>query len=692
MPQVIPVVIYYVAQYLGASALVAAALAAAASYAVSEHQRQKAKRQARDAYNAALSDRLVMTAVNDGPRSRIYGKVRNVDGVLFKATRGTNSEIYTLVVALAGHQVEAIDRIYFNDLEVSLDGSGRVQTAPYLKNDSANRYHTLALSHGAGSYTITTGILSGSVRVITGPGGEGLQYDVPFTLSGSLVTIAWGVDYTGNVVIQWQEPTGASYAKVTKYLGSPSQDISAEMVSRFPGYCTSSDKFSGIALLLVDLEYSPDAFPTGVPNITAEIRGARVFDPRTSTTAYSENPALIARDWVRYTYGGGLAYAQVRDADVMAAATACEVNLAFTTPLGGTVTQDAYACGIVCQSGADPSTWLGEIVESMAGKWGFSGGQLRMVAGSYRTPVATLTGDWVSDFDDIQIVPSLARDEVFNSVRMTIADAAQNYIMVQMPRVAPGTYIADDGEELTSEITSSGITSAVRSQYVSSVLLREGRQSLSVRLPCKMHAWALELFDNVWLTIPAFGWSAKVFEVEGWEYKQGAGVLLALRETASSVYTIDASYEDLGYDDNTRLPDPWQTEPVLGFALDSGSDQAVVQGDGSFQPRVLATWDALTLRASLYGNVEIRYGNGLLPESEWKTMSVPGDRTSAYLTTVVDKEVVIAKARSVTRLNAGPWCAQKSVFVEGRDGLADESVTVTVRAYDAAGVAFNNIP
>ena len=657
----------------------------AVTIGANDYMRRKMSASARKAYNASLQDRLQMVPMLDGSRSRVYGKVRNVDGVIFKATRGTNSEFYTLVVAVAGHQVEAIDRIWFNDLEVSLDGSGWVQTAPYTKTDSSHQTHNLSVTGGVASYTITGGIVTDSVQVYTEVGDSG-NIQLAFTLSGSTVNISDASGYSGVATIAWQRDVVSSFARVQKYLGSSSQDISAEMVSRFPSLCTTSDKFQGIALLLVDLEYSQDAFPTGVPSITAEIRGARVYDPRTATTAYSANPALIARDWARDAHGGGLSTDQVDIDSIEVAANACDVNLAFTTPLGGTVTQDAYACGIVIPYGEDPQGWLEEIVESMAGKWGWAGGSLRVVAGHYRAPVATLTDEWVSSFEAIGIVATPPRSEMFNALRMTIADAAQDYVQVQAPPVVAAAYVTADGEEITREVTTAGITDATRAQYVASVLLRETRASLVCKLPCKFHAWPLELFDVIAVTLPTFGWSAKEFEVIGWQFNPGHGITLSLKEIDPDAFDIDASYEDLGYEDNTDLPDAWTVENITGFTLTSSP---ILQPDGTVEPRILAEWDALQYRHSQRGRIEVRFGPASTAESTWKTTSTTGDDTAHYLTPVDGGTVFLAKARSVNAMGCtGPWCAQQAVTVTG-DTTLPGGVTGLAASVSGATVQFS---
>ncbi len=123
-----------------------------------------------------------------------------------------------------------------------------------------------------------------------------------------------------------------------------------------------------------------------------------MFDPRTSTSAWTENPALIARDWAYYPFGGNFTADTVRDADVIAAANACDVSTYFNSI---DEARPLYTCGIVCRTDQDPSQSYDEIIESMAGRSGWSGGVMRMRAGVYRAPVATLTEDWLSGADAI---------------------------------------------------------------------------------------------------------------------------------------------------------------------------------------------------------------------------------------------------------------------------------------------------
>ena len=58
----------------------------------------------------------------------------------------------------------------------------------------------------------------------------------------------------------------------------------------------ASYTFSGLQCVAVKLVYDADKFPNGLPNITFETYGKAVFDPRSDTTLYRNNAALVIPD------------------------------------------------------------------------------------------------------------------------------------------------------------------------------------------------------------------------------------------------------------------------------------------------------------------------------------------------------------------------------------------------------------
>jgi hypothetical protein len=633
---------------------------AVATLVAGSYQRQKARQRARDAYNASLQDRLVMTATTDGPRSRIYGRVRNVDGVLFKATRGAMSEYYTLIIALAGHEVDAIEDVYFNDVKVTIDVDGYVRTPPWgvtlRKSDSA----TMALTGGAGTVTLTYTPIDGSVRVTVLEGDRAAMRKLDCTVVGTEVSVTGYPEYDSATVTYQYESDNSflnvvpdqSNARVRAYHGAPGQDLSDELMADFPELITYTDKFEGMALLRVDLLYSQDSFPTGVPGISAVIRGAKVYDPRDGVTRWTQNPALIARDWARYSNGGNAL--AVDDVSIIAAANVCDADSSFVLP-SGTVTMDTYQCGIVAKLDASPSDTMSEIVESMAGRWGWAGGVLKVVAGSYRAPIADVTEDWVTDASEVAITPAPPRSDLVNAYRPTISNRDNKYQAEPAPPLIVSEYVTADGQQLDAEITMAGVTSIAHAQHICGCLLRDARQALTVQLPCNLRAFKLELFDVVTVTIGRFGWNTKTFEVMGWRWSMQAGVVLTLKEAAASVYTVDAGFADLGNEDNTELPNAWTVEPIYGLTVSSGGETLT---DGSIITRTKVAWSvAQSANVLQAGHVEVQYMEATTGASgDWPGTIEGGGATQTIINGLRAGFIYLFRARFINGAGArGAW-------------------------------------
>ncbi len=597
-----------------------AVAAVAASQAYGARQRRKA--QARS--NATVADRLVMTATAQAARSRIYGRVRISDGVVFKQTHGEFNKYYTLVVALGAHELDAIEQVYFDENAVTRDADGYVTSAPYVRTNPQAEQQTFAVSGGAGSVVLSQVPIAGSVAVYSIGDGGSIQ-QAAFTLTGSTVTVS-GLPEDGTHYVRYQYGVVDYAARVRAYTGAPGQDLYSVLQPLVGGAVQVSDQFRGIPCLICTLHYDPDIMPR-LPSISAVVRGARVFDPRTGTTAWTRNPALCARDWALYAYGGGCSADELRDAAFTAAANACDVSTTFTLASGGSETRPLYQCDIAIGLDGNPDEAMDEIVESMAGQWGWSAGKLALRAGVYRAPVATITEDWIADTEAIQVTTHTATADLVNVMRPTFADAAQAWVETPGAEVRADAYIAADGRELAREFTLGAVTNAVHAQHVCAVLMRENREGLTVVLPCNFRAYQLELFDVVALTLPTFGWSGKPFEVLGWRFSLSAGVQLTLRETAAAIYTPDATFNLITASPNTGLPVPAQVPQITGLSVTS---TAQLQPDSAYTTRTVVAWPAPTdVRILVGGRVEVQYLplGATLGADEWKNLP-PADGLS----------------------------------------------------------------
>lgn len=132
------------------------------------------------------------------------------------------------------------------------------------------------------------------------------------------------IDVDGNVI----DGRYSGLVRIRKILGSDSQSADAFMVSEITEW-TSNHRLRGIAYLYVRLQWDQDKFPTGVPNVSAWIRGKSVYDPRSGFTGYNNNVALILNDYLLDTEYG-LGTTSIDSTFLTAAANVCDEFVTVT--------------------------------------------------------------------------------------------------------------------------------------------------------------------------------------------------------------------------------------------------------------------------------------------------------------------------------------------------------------------------
>lgn len=668
MPPVIVAAALAVAPYFG-WLTVGQAILGQIAIGLSVYQASRARRKARNAYNASLQDRTVMTATVDRARSRVYGRVRSVDGVVFKATRGDKKQFYTLVIALCGHEIDGVEKVMFGDKVLTLDADGRVLTAPW----NGQAVDTLQATVAAGSNSVDLGVVPdpGSVTGVVET-SDGDASATP-TVTGSVVSFSSSINSSVKRVL-YQKARTVTRAVVTLYNGGDGQDLSSSLAVAFPDMIVpGAHRFAGMACIRVDLAYDQDAFPNGVPNpITCIYRAAKVFDPRTGVTAWSENPALIARDWSLYANGGGCDASDLVGEDFITAANACDVSHAFKSVNGDgsavTTTRPMYTCGIVCDTSANPLETLSAICESMAGDFCWPGGRLSVRAGAYALPVGTIDGDWLSDKSAISMVKDAPRAQLVNVLVPTIANAANNYAVAPIPRVVADAYVEVDGEEYVEEVSYEGVTDSDHAGHVASVTLKDARASKTYTLPLNMLGLQVQVGQNWAVNIPEIGLSSEVMRCVGWklDFEQYC-CYATMKATSAAIFDPDAEFSRDDAKPNSSIPNPFFVPNVTGVSLDSGTAQLYVQSDGTVVTRVRVSWAPASDEGVLNGGaVEIRYGTSDQAPATWQVISVPGSDTQVYLAGLEDKRIYGFMLRFRNKLIGGAWSSVYAHTVLGK--------------------------
>lgn len=323
----------------------------------------------------------------------------------------------------------------------------------------------------------------------------------------------------------------------------------------------------GIAYIYCRFEYDADTFADGIPVVTAKVKGKKVYDPRTGNTAFSQNAALIIRDFLVSNIGLNDKSANIDDTSFSAAANICDEQVT-TKDYFGTVTQDRYHIdGIV-----DASTPVGEVLQSMTSACGgslyWSTGKWKLNVAAYSSSVKTLTLD---DFrGPINIDTKMSMRDQFNAVKGTFAWSRDNFVPQDYPKYSNDVFLAaDNNVETILDLPLPFTISAARAQRLARLTLNRAREQLSVNADFSLAAFDLEVGDTVALTNSRYGWSAKEFEVTGWNFitaADGLKVNMSLKETSATSYAWNAN-EKLIENNDTDLPSPI-TVPEVGFTLD----------------------------------------------------------------------------------------------------------------------------
>jgi len=591
---------------------------------------RRQRRQAENQFNDSLRDRNVTIRSSDEAAVTVYGRMRVGGLFVYGKTHGERGQRLSLVIALAGHECDAIEDIWFDDQSIgALDGSGNVQPGSRYYRGQEVSVTAQVTPTATGTVTFTGGDLTlpasgmtidsvAYVDVI--PSGifvgdveqPGTQTSTTLRQGTDWVQIGTTASFTLNaaavvgklLVVTLRYGIGAPLVRVKRFLGTTStanwptgqRDTDLEGVSG--GEWTANHLGLGVTKLHITLEFDPDIFPQGVPTITAIVRGKKLYDPRTGLTAWSRDPVLITRDYLTSPNGFNCSAGEINDTEIGQGATICEQLVPID---GASGTQARFLCDCIISSESTRKDNLETILSSMLGTAFYSAGVWIVRPAAYRAPVMTL--------DDGDLAPGpingqsrVPKRELFNGVRGRFRDAASLYTLNSFVPYSSSTYRdEDDGEELWREIDLPSTTDAKMARRIAKLILQRSRQAIRLSATFKLGAYALQPGDTVRLRLKPYGWDlldaglGKVFRVTERSFDPIARVVsLVLVEEAEAIYAWDFN-EALGDPaPNTALPDPRYVAPPANVVVDYSPTTFRTLSDGTVVPYVRVSFDAPT--------------------------------------------------------------------------------------------------
>ncbi|PKR57510.1 hypothetical protein [Thalassospira lohafexi] len=365
------------------------------------------------------------------------------------------------------------------------------------------------------------------------------------TLSGHPVE-AIGDVWFGDTVALAGEAAGPATGKfaghATIWKGDGTTDGDADLLARMRvtnKEWTVNHKQQGCAKLYIEFDYDADVYPSGIPQVKALVKGKNdIYDPRTDTTGYTDNWALVTADYVANAHGIAAGQSALLEDDLIAAANVCDEDV--TLAAGGT--QKRYVTSGVLDTEISLGDNLRELINPGAGLVVNTGGYWSVLAGAYRTPEYSIDESWLSGPIRVRLLQS--KRDLFNTVRGVYASPDTLWQPTDLPVLKSDVFIAQDGgQEIPVDREYLYTTSAACGQRLQKIGLFKNRQQAEVDLQCNLKAMALRVGDVVLYSRSVYGWDEKPFEVIAWDWairEEGDnvyfGVDLTLRETSAETY------------------------------------------------------------------------------------------------------------------------------------------------------------
>jgi len=381
-------------------------------------------------------------------------------------------------------------------------------------------------------------------------------------------------------------------AQVYGALGDEPAQAFPGLVAASNGLWTNAHLQQGMGKLYVRLQFDPDVYPNGVPNITAVVKGRKVYDPRSGLTAWSDNAALCLNDYlVNKDFGVGADYAEeVNETALITAANVCDESVNLIQ--GGTEKRYTFN-GTFETDGTSPEGLLPIFLTAMAGRSTYIAGKWIIYAGAYLAPTVTITESDIRG--PIKTFTRASKRDLFNRVRGVYVEPMNLYQPTDFPIVKNDFYtVQDNNEKLWLNMDLPFTQSGATAQRIGKLELERSRQAIVVVLPLKLSMYRLQPGDTFMLTLPRYGWASKVFEIQEMGFaSQGEtlGVDVVAKETAAAVYDWNMGEETvIDPAPDTDLPDPFAVG-TPGVVTVVESLYVSLQSAGP-KVKVIASWAA----------------------------------------------------------------------------------------------------
>ena len=500
--------------------------------------------------------------------------------------------------------------------------------------------------------------------------GEDLFHRFAVVLAGhecdSIQTIYFNedpvqLDAAGWVVTPKYCDNGRRLFYIEKHLGGPAQTASALLIegatlAGSPSSWDATRRGVGVCYVAVLMEAHFDTLKQiGLPNISAVVRGVKCLDTRTNVTAWTQNPALLARWWlVDSIYSPLTESTEIDVTELNASANVCDEVILFDAGVGGI----RYECGGSLTTSANPLDNLEKIIQSMDGDAVWISGKWHITAGYYKTPGLNIDESSLGA-GAITISPYTPTAQLINAISGQFKGPSTLYQPAGYAIISPPTYITEDGGQLYEKKSDFAlVNNPLRCQMIAWQQLSRARQQLAINIDCNLKAYDTAPLKNVTLSMAEFGYSNKVFEVRRRSFI-GTHIEYSLQETGPEVWAWDYTKAQQAVEiPNVNIQADFSVPALTDVYITSGTESLQLNKDGTITSRMLIEWRQVPRYFVIHGgHIEWQYRKQ--GATNWlSSTTLDGDATRTYISPVVDGETYEVIGRAISQIgNAGPTFA-----------------------------------
>ncbi len=630
---------------------------------------------------------LVRSATS--PRRVIYGTSGRISGYLAYATvTGSQKNVLHLIVAVAGHECEAVDEYFLNDERVGeMDADGNVTAGKF-----AGKARFVA-HLGTDSQTPHADLVSEVADWTDDHAGKGVCWIwVRLNFAGAENVFTAGIP-TPRFVIRGKKDILDTRTSTTSWTNNAAL-CCFDMIRGDHAFAASSTELDYAyidAQANISDEWAPGQIEWQIVSIVAVgSTGVNVWvsAPNFSTHSLRAKTSTREGSYVQLASITGSSPDINGVWEVIWADASAMFQLSATVSTVGTpgdaqhVTR-RYTCDGNYLRDEKLRSVLEGMLTSCAGTAAPHKGKWRVHVGAAGTVTrADFTESDITGAFSLQ--PKPGRDSLFNSVRGTFVDPDRSWTEKEFPEVTNATYVTQDNEKkLWRDVSFPFTICRFTAQRLARIELDKSRTSFSFQVPVKKSALDVAYWDVVSWNLPFIGISSEEFRVLDWSIQPDGRIALSLQSDSAFSYDDIPSTIFPGFASVVvSTPDVGSVAPPTGvFAESGGDDHLIIGTDGSVLSLAHLHWtsslDAYVVR---YEGEHKRSSESLYTAGALAT----DEETTMVFGPLEDLESYDFRMRAVNQLSAkSVWVSVLNHVVIGKtERPADVSVMVASARVD----------